>query len=83
MIFGSLSILALLFVYFVVPELKGRSLEELDELFQSRTVPWRSTRFVSTGIGAEITNIERVKADSGLSTKAIDGVGQGKQADIK
>ncbi|KAJ3547064.1 hypothetical protein NM208_g1694 [Fusarium decemcellulare] len=61
MIYGSMSVLALIFVMLVVPEMKGRSLEELDELFHSRTPAWKSTRFVATGVGAEITHIEGVK----------------------
>ncbi|KAF7183311.1 hypothetical protein CNMCM7691_003224 [Aspergillus felis] len=35
-IYGSLSVLAALFVWFVVPELRQRSLEEIDEMFQER-----------------------------------------------
>ncbi|KAH6866058.1 hypothetical protein B0T10DRAFT_468156 [Thelonectria olida] len=58
MIYGSMSVLAL-----VVPEMKGRSLEELDELFHSITPAWKSTRLVATGVGAEITHIEGVKID--------------------
>lgn len=34
-VYGSMSLVAMVFVYFIVPELKGRSLEELDELFQA------------------------------------------------
>ncbi|KAF4990008.1 hypothetical protein FDECE_14523 [Fusarium decemcellulare] len=63
MIYGSMSVLALIFVMLVVPEMKGRSLEELDELFHSRTPAWKSTGFVATGVGAEITHIEGVKVD--------------------
>ncbi|CEN61290.1 hypothetical protein ASPCAL07950 [Aspergillus calidoustus] len=32
-IFGSFAVLAILFSYFCVPECKGKSLEEIDELF--------------------------------------------------
>lgn len=58
MIYGSISILAIVFVFFVVPEMKGRSLEELDDLFHSKVPAWKSRGFVSTGIGAQITNME-------------------------
>ncbi|OAA57395.1 General substrate transporter [Niveomyces insectorum RCEF 264] len=61
MVYASVSILSIFFVYFLVPEMKGRSLEELDEMFHSKVPAWRSRKFVSTGIGAQITNIEGVK----------------------
>lgn len=72
MIYGSISILAIFFVFLVVPEMKGRSLEELDELFHSRVKPWRSTGFVATGIGAQITTLEGVKADGTVNEKVVE-----------
>jgi hypothetical protein len=66
MMYGGVSILAFIFVYFVVPEMKERSLEELDELFHARVPAWRSTKFQATGIGAEITDIKAVEG------KAVD-----------
>ncbi|KAI5459034.1 general substrate transporter [Mariannaea sp. PMI_226] len=36
-IFGSLACLSFLFAYFCVPEMKGRSLEEINEMFQDGT----------------------------------------------
>lgn len=71
MVYGSFSILAIFFVFLVVPELKGRSLEELDELFHSRVKPWRSTGFVATGIGAQITTIGAGGTD-GARVKRVD-----------
>lgn len=61
MLYGSISILAIAFVYFVIPEMKGRSLEESDELFHSRTPAYKSSNIVATGVGAEITCIEVVE----------------------
>ncbi|KAL4808236.1 general substrate transporter [Aspergillus unguis] len=71
MMYGGISILAAVFVFLVVPEMKGRSLEEIDELFHAGTPAWRSTRFVATGVGADISGINK-----GLSgkEKVIDGV---------
>lgn len=63
MVYGSVSIIAMAFVWFFVPEMKGRSLEELDELFHSGIPAWRSKSFISTGIGSRITNIENVHPD--------------------
>lgn len=50
----------MLFVFFVVPETKGRSLEELDELFQAKVPAWRSASFKATGVGAQITSVENI-----------------------
>ena len=36
-IFAGMSVLSLVFAVFFVPELKGRSLEEVDELFEVRS----------------------------------------------
>lgn len=30
------------FVYFAIPEVKGLSLEEVDEMYRARVLPWRS-----------------------------------------
>ena len=72
LIYASMSFLAMAFVYLVVPEMKGRSLEELDELFHSQVPAWKSRRFVSTGLGAQITNIQNASSDRVAMSK--DGV---------
>jgi MFS transporter, SP family, sugar:H+ symporter len=61
-VYGSVFIVAMVFVYFIVPEMKGRSLEELDELFQSKVPAWRSSGFEATGIGAIITQIDNMNS---------------------
>lgn len=51
-LFGGMAIVAIAFTYFCVPELKGRSLEALDELFEARV---SARKFASTethGTGA-------------------------------
>lgn len=63
LIYASMSFLAMAFVYFVVPEMKGRSLEELDEMFHSGVPAWRSKGFVSTGLGGQITSIQNANSD--------------------
>lgn len=57
-IYGGFSILTIAFVYFVVPETKNRSLEELDEMFNEK-VPTRKFRnYVCSGISAEIKEVD-------------------------
>lgn len=63
LIYGSFSVLSMVFVYFFVPETKGRSLEELDEMFQ-RKLPTRQFRkYVCTGLGAQIRHLENKEPD--------------------
>ncbi|CAG9970408.1 unnamed protein product [Clonostachys byssicola] len=61
MIYGSISVLALIFVFLVVPEMSGRSLEELDELFRAKVPAWKSKDYVCTGIGTQITHIQNIE----------------------
>lgn len=61
MIEGSISILALIFVFLVVPEMSGRSLEELDELFRAKVPAWKSKDYVCTGIGTQITHVQNIE----------------------
>jgi MFS transporter, SP family, sugar:H+ symporter len=61
MVYGSVSIIAMAFVWLVVPEMKGRSLEEIDELYHAGVPAWRASSYVSTGIGSRITDLETVE----------------------
>lgn len=57
-VYGGCSFLALLWVYFFLPELKGRSLEELDEMFESRVPTRKFRKYVCTGAGADLTRLQ-------------------------
>jgi hypothetical protein len=48
-IYGALSIVFIVWAYFYLPDLAGRSLEEIDELFEARVPAWRSRGKISTG----------------------------------
>ncbi|KAK9474065.1 general substrate transporter [Dipodascopsis tothii] len=84
--FGSMSFLAAVWVYFLVPETKGRSLEEMDELFydtsgQSKLDMERQIRIWSDlgMLDEELPDIEKVR-EFGIfdadkpSTKHVDDV---------
>lgn len=49
MIFFGALICAIVYVYFFVPEVKGLSLEEIDELYRSKVKPWQSASWVPSG----------------------------------
>lgn len=57
-ILGGDSILAFIFAILFVPELKGRSLEEVDELFEANLWAWQFSKYETTGIGSRITRLE-------------------------
>lgn len=40
MIFGSFNILAFIHVFFAAPETKGKTLEEMDDVFDARKPAW-------------------------------------------
>ncbi|PWN46815.1 putative monosaccharide transporter [Violaceomyces palustris] len=42
LIFGSVLVFGFFYTYLMVPEVKGLSLEEVDELYEQRVPPWRS-----------------------------------------
>jgi hypothetical protein len=74
-IFGGISFCSFIFVTFFVPELAGRSLEEVDELFvgvspeppfaiqannqEQKLWAWQFKGYKTTGIGAHIAQLER------------------------
>nr|KAK5450731.1 hypothetical protein LTR18_000747 [Exophiala xenobiotica] len=68
-IYGSFSLIAIFFVYFFVPEMANRSLEELDEMFQAGVSAPKFKNYVCHGIGAKLTEIQ----DHTTSSKPIDG----------
>ena len=45
-IWGSTCLGCLLFTYLFIPETKGLSLEQVDELYNDGTKPWKSTKWV-------------------------------------
>lgn len=72
-VYGGFSFISLLFVIFYLPELKGRSLEELDELFQRKISVWKFGKTVTEGVGADIRAIDDQVGE--LDEKmVIDGV---------
>lgn len=79
MVYASTSIIAFMFVWYFVPEMKRRSLEELDEMFEARVPAWKSATYVCTGKGARLTAMQIQLADAShtLSTDiaphVIDG----------
>jgi hypothetical protein len=88
-IYGSICFLALVWGYFFLPELKNRSLEELEELFAAK-VPLRKFGKYETspdGVGAAMSRLERLDSNDPTITKlhvTRDGSFKaGTQSDVK
>lgn len=62
-VYGGCSLLALLWAFFFLPELKGRSLEELDEMFARRIPTRKFGDYVSTSTGADVTKAQNIAAE--------------------
>ena len=63
-IYGAMSFLSLVFGWFFLPELKNRSLEEIETMFEAK-VPLRKFGQWESGaddIGAAISKIERLES---------------------
>lgn len=71
-IWGSLCIMALVFAYFLVPEMKGLTLEQIDNMMEE-TTPRRSAGWKPTATFA--TQMGRVRADSPRDEKRGVAVG--------
>lgn len=57
-VWGAGSVIAAVWAYFVLPELKGRTLEELDELFQKHISVLDFGKYQTSGAGATLAVIE-------------------------
>ncbi|KAK3631662.1 hypothetical protein LTR56_016769 [Elasticomyces elasticus] len=75
-VYGSFSVVAAVWVVFMLPELKGRALEELDEMFEKNVSVFQFSTFQTEGWGAQIARAEQVAAAKGHAREAsiIDGV---------
>jgi SP family sugar:H+ symporter-like MFS transporter len=71
-IYGSFSVVAIIWVFFMVPETKNRSLEELDEMFQADVKTRQFKHHVCSGLGAHITQLEGDLNMDKLGTKQVD-----------
>ncbi|KAI1841937.1 hypothetical protein JX265_013052 [Neoarthrinium moseri] len=70
-VWGGGSVVAALWAFFVLPELKGRTLEELDELFQKHINVFEFGKYETTGAGATLAVIEGMAHQVDEKTAAI------------
>jgi len=59
-IYGSMSAISVVVAWLLIPEMKGRSLEEVDEMFEKNTAVREFRDYRSSGIGGAITREENM-----------------------
>lgn len=55
---GGDAVLAVIFAIFFVPELKGRSLEEVDELFEANLWAWQFDKYQTKDLSSRVARLE-------------------------
>lgn len=70
-VWGSFSWVAVVWVFLMVPEVKGRSLEELDELFGKRISTFKFASCETESYGAQLTVAEHIAATGEHSGKGL------------
>ncbi|TPX13777.1 uncharacterized protein E0L32_005721 [Thyridium curvatum] len=72
-IFGSISLLALVVTFLILPETKGRALEEIDAIFEVSFNPFRPSKIPWTDAERRVGQLEGEKMGPGSeSGKAVD-----------
>ncbi|CAK3868345.1 Major facilitator superfamily domain, general substrate transporter [Lecanosticta acicola] len=70
-VWGSFAIVAAVWVALFLPEMSGRSLEELDELFEKGVSVWKFKNFTTVGVGAEVRELEDAGKEAVLDEKKV------------
>lgn len=73
-IFGVFCAAMTVWVFFLYPETVGKSLEEIDYLFESKVSPWRSASV--GGFGERVNEVER-RESAGADEKTLRGTEEG------
>jgi hypothetical protein len=65
-IFGGITALGAVWVLLCMPELKGRNLEEIDQLFDAKVSAWKFSKFETTGPSHDVAVMvmSRLKAEA-------------------
>ncbi|KAF7555879.1 hypothetical protein G7Z17_g1802 [Cylindrodendrum hubeiense] len=72
-IYGSFSVIAAVFVFFFVPEVKQRSLAAIDELFEEKVPTREFPEYVCQSGASEVSESEFVSGEKGVSN-SVDSV---------
>ncbi len=70
-VYGSFCAATLVVTYLFVPEMKNRSLEEIDEMFEAKLPARKFGTYVSNGLGRQIVDAEEMNASVKRSRKEV------------
>ncbi|KAL2678460.1 hypothetical protein Neosp_009206 [[Neocosmospora] mangrovei] len=56
-VYGSINVVIIILVFFYMPEMTNRSLEEIDEMIEAKVPAWRSREWKSSGLGSRLTEL--------------------------
>jgi len=73
-VYGSFLIVVAIWVTLVLPEMKDRALEELDEMFAKGVGTFRFGAYQTEGLGAKTIGVERAEVGAAESMKDVCGV---------
>jgi SP family sugar:H+ symporter-like MFS transporter len=79
-IWGGFNFIAIIFVYCLIYETKGLTLEEVDELYYTQKCAWRSTKKVSRGVLVGDTDSKGSRTEEEHYEKEVGVVGTGVQS---
>jgi SP family sugar:H+ symporter-like MFS transporter len=80
-IFGGVAGFGSIWGFFFFPELKGRSLEEVDEVFDSKTPAWRTKSYISHGKARAVNELENHITPDSESIYGKEGGGEYRHAE--
>ncbi|KXS93531.1 hypothetical protein AC578_943 [Pseudocercospora eumusae] len=76
-LFAAFNFLAVLVVFFFLPETSGRSLEEIDTMFLLKIKPWKSSKWVAPE-GDDLVTADQLRlSEGGRNIEKTDEAGQG------
>ena len=75
-IYGSMSAISVVAAWLLIPEMKGRSLEEVDEMFEKNIAVREFRDYQSSGIGGAITREENMGTEISDSS-SVNAVNKG------
>lgn len=76
-LFAAFNFLAVLVVFFFLPETSGKSLEEIDTMFLLEVKPWKSSKWMAPE-GDELVTADQLRlSEGGQNIKKNDEAGQG------
>jgi MFS transporter, SP family, sugar:H+ symporter len=79
-IYGGLAIASFVFAYFCVPEMKGRTLEEINRMFQDGVPIWKFGNYVNPTAESSYARLEMVEASVAVAVDRESSVGVEKHA---